>query len=74
MELGEIEHVLRRQAGVVEVVVQALGERDNRYLAAWIQAHGGASAASKEGLKAALRAKLPAYMVPSNPRPRPAVL
>ena len=45
--------------------MQALGERDNRYLAAWIQPDGFKTAPSKEEVKEALQAKLPAYSVPN---------
>ena len=65
MELGEIEHALRGQPGVQEAVVQALGERANSYLAAWIQPDGRVPVPSAELLKLALQAKLPAYMVPN---------
>ena len=64
VELGEIEHVFRNQSGVQEVVVQALGERDNRYLAAWVQPIADSPAPSKHDLTTAVEAKLPAYMVP----------
>jgi amino acid adenylation domain-containing protein len=64
VELGEIEHAFRSQPAVQEVVVQALGERDNHYLAAWIQPAADGPTPSKRELTAALEAKLPAYMVP----------
>ena len=32
VELGEIEHTIRRQDGVQEAIVQALGDRENRCL------------------------------------------
>jgi acyl-coenzyme A synthetase/AMP-(fatty) acid ligase len=65
VELGEIEHALRDAPGVQEAAVQALGERDNRYLAAWIQPRDRKQVPSKDQLKAALQARLPAYMVPN---------
>lgn len=65
VELGEIEHALRDAPGVREAAVQALGERNNRYLAAWIQPCGHQQVSSKEQLKAVLHARLPAYMVPN---------
>eukprot|EP00966_Prymnesium_polylepis_P281121 6495189-Prymnesium_polylepis.1 len=65
VELGEIEHTIRSQAGVQEVVVLALGERDNRYLAGWIQRSDSLrDTPTKHDLTAALDAKLPGYMVP----------
>ena len=45
--------------------MQALGERDNRYLAAWVQPDGPTAAPTKLQLTAALQAKLPTYMVPN---------
>ena len=65
VELGEIEQVLRSQEGVQEGVVQAVGELENRYLAAWVQMYSNESMATKQQLKMALQAKLPAYMVPN---------
>ena len=65
VELGEIEHALRTQPSVREAVVQALGDRENKYLAAWIQRNSSRPAQTKEELKAALQGTLPAYMVPN---------
>ena len=65
VELGEIEHALRSEDGIQEVVVQALGDKSNRYLAAWVQPDSLASLPSKDQLKKTLRGKLPEYMVPN---------
>ena len=64
VELGEIEQALRSQPGVLEAVVQALGERNDRYLAAWIQPEDGDRVLSAHDLTAALDSLLPSYMVP----------
>lgn len=64
VELGEIEHALRSQPGVQEAVLQALGERDDRYLAAWIKP-SCAQVPCKDQLQSALRLQLPHYMVPN---------
>lgn len=64
VEIGEIEHALTAQPTVREAVVQALGERDNRYLAAWVQPEDARAPPCKRALTEALRARLPAYMVP----------
>ncbi|KAF0146929.1 MAG: non-ribosomal peptide synthetase, partial [bacterium] len=62
IELGEIEAALCAQEGVREAVVVALGEGVERQLAAYVTGEAGLDGA---GLREALKAGLPAYMVPS---------
>src|SRR4029434_136394 len=65
IELGEIESALRRQPGIADAVVVVREDRpgDSR-LAAYLVAAGDAP--SHETLRQALRAELPAYMLPSS--------
>jgi acyl carrier protein len=65
VELGEIEAVLRRQAGVAEAAVVARQEAaGEQRLVAYVVTRAGA-APSRAALRAGLRAALPDYMVPS---------
>ncbi|HSF41682.1 MAG TPA: amino acid adenylation domain-containing protein, partial [Thermoanaerobaculia bacterium] len=59
IELGEIEAALGRLPGVKEAVVLALSEGEDRRLVAFVVGEAAV------GLRQALAAKLPAYMVPS---------
>jgi amino acid adenylation domain-containing protein len=82
IEPGEIEAVLAAARGVGEAVVIAVGEGADRQLAAFVTPAPGAGPAPVEGvgdgpwhtgLRAALRAALPAYMVPATITPLPAL-
>jgi amino acid adenylation domain-containing protein len=66
IELGEIEAALARQPGVERAVVVAHGERmGEKRLAAYVVA-GGTAATDAETLRRALKATLPAYMLPAT--------
>lgn len=65
VELGEIETALRSMDAVREAIVLALGDRNNQYLAAWIQPLHASRTPKKDDVKAALQAQLPHYMVPN---------
>ena len=64
IEPGEIESLLRRQPGVRDAVVAVRGDEpgDRRLVAYLVPADG---AMSVDAVRAAVRAELPAYMVPS---------
>jgi amino acid adenylation domain-containing protein/FkbH-like protein len=65
IELGEIESVLKKSGDVADAVVMAREDRPGmKRLVAYAVAAPG-KAATAEPLKAALREKLPEYMVPS---------
>ncbi len=65
VELGEIEAMLRELPQVRDVAVQAFGEGENRYLAAYyVLAEGGAG--EPEDFIGLLREKLPAFMIPAH--------
>jgi amino acid adenylation domain-containing protein len=65
VELGEVEAALRRQEGVEECVVLAREEAPRgTHLVAYVIPARGVTLDAK-GLKAALRAGLPDYMIPS---------
>jgi amino acid adenylation domain-containing protein len=63
IELGEIEAALLAQEGVREAVVMVRGEGTEQRLAAYVTGTAGLDAA---GLRAALRERLPDYMVPAG--------
>jgi amino acid adenylation domain-containing protein len=66
IELGEIEATLRECPGVEEAVVVAQEvEGGDRRLAAFLT-HGATDAANVTELRTHLKARLPAYMVPSS--------
>src|SRR5205809_2658416 len=66
VELGEIETVLRETAGVREAVVSLRQDTGGeKRLVAYVVA-GGNSVPDEPGLKAALRARLPDYMIPAH--------
>jgi amino acid adenylation domain-containing protein len=64
IELGEIEAALSQHERVAAAAVVAAGERSERRLVAYVVASDGADPDVDE-LRDFLRAKLPAYMVPS---------
>jgi acyl carrier protein len=64
IEAGEVESVLREHPAVRSAVVMAHGDGEERFLAAYVVAHPGASAADDE-LRDFARGRLPAYMVPA---------
>jgi natural product biosynthesis luciferase-like monooxygenase protein/amino acid adenylation domain-containing protein/non-ribosomal peptide synthase protein (TIGR01720 family) len=65
IELGEIEAVLSRQSGVAQVVVTARAEAgDDKRLVAYVVGREG-EALNVNELRAALRDRLPEYMMPS---------
>lgn len=68
IEPGEVEHQLRRLPGVAActVVATAGGQGEPRRLVAYIVAADPAAPPDAEALRAALRAVLPEYMVPSR--------
>jgi amino acid adenylation domain-containing protein len=63
IELGEIEATLRLDPGVAEALVVARGGAEELRLIAYVAGTGGEAPAG-EDLRAFLRAKLPAHMVP----------
>ncbi|HEX9942664.1 MAG TPA: non-ribosomal peptide synthase/polyketide synthase [Thermoanaerobaculia bacterium] len=65
IELGEIEAALDRQPGVRESVVVARGEGGDRRLVAYVVPARREEPPSPAGLREALRASLPAHMVPT---------
>src|SRR5439155_883084 len=66
VELGEIETVLHETAGVREAVVSLREDTaGEKRLVAYVVA-GGNSVPDEPGLKAALKARLPDYMIPSQ--------
>ncbi|HEX2207628.1 MAG TPA: amino acid adenylation domain-containing protein, partial [Longimicrobium sp.] len=64
IEPGEIEAVLRRHPAVRDAVVAVRGADTTKRLVAWVVAHEGAAPEPAE-LAAAVKERLPAYMVPS---------
>jgi len=64
IELGEIEAALSDHPAVREAVIAAVGERDNRRLAAYVVPEPG-SAIVVSDLRAFLKERLPDYMEPS---------
>lgn len=64
VELGEIEALLLRQPGVAEAVVVAREDAGGARLIAYYVARAG-EAVSVDGVRAALRAALPEFMVPA---------
>ena len=67
VEVGEVEDVLLKVAGIREAVVDAVGRAERPRLVAWIAREGG-SLPSVEAIRAALSGALPAYMVPQRVR------
>ncbi|HYV30825.1 MAG TPA: amino acid adenylation domain-containing protein, partial [Candidatus Binatia bacterium] len=66
VELGEIETVLRETAGVREAMVSLREDTaGEKRLVAYVVA-GGNSVPDEPGLKAALKARLPDYMIPAH--------
>jgi len=65
IELGEIEAVLANHPAVREQVVIARGQGDDVRLVAYVVPGAAASVPLMEELRAALRARLPEYMVPA---------
>lgn len=66
IELGEIETTLEAQAGVEQAVVVAREDpQADKILAAFFVAKAGASV-NPDGLRGALEAALPSYMVPTH--------
>lgn len=66
IELGEIESALRRQPGVSQAVVMAVGDDAvDRQLVAYLE-NGNEQSVSPDALRNALRAVLPIYMVPTQ--------
>ncbi|HVF48580.1 MAG TPA: amino acid adenylation domain-containing protein, partial [Pyrinomonadaceae bacterium] len=66
IELGEVESVLRQHAAISQVVVKAWEDEAGRArLVAYVIGAAGATPTSEE-LRAYLREKLPAYMIPST--------
>lgn len=61
IELGEVAAALRAAPGVAEAAVLPVGEAHQRRLVAWVAPDGVDVAA----VRAALRARLPEYMLPS---------
>ena len=64
VEIGEIELALRDHPDVREVVVQALGDRTNKYLVAFVQPHEGVAPLTKAALQEFAGQKLAGYMLP----------
>jgi acyl-coenzyme A synthetase/AMP-(fatty) acid ligase/acyl carrier protein len=62
IEAGEVESVLREHPDVRSAVVTAHGDGEERFLAAYVVAHPGAS---PDALRDYARGRLPAYMVPA---------
>jgi amino acid adenylation domain-containing protein len=62
VELGEVAQALRAAPGVVEAAVLPVGEAHNRRLVAWIAPED----VDLQAVRAALRERLPDYMVPSS--------
>ena len=67
IEPGEIENLLRRQAGIRDAVVTVESGADGGFLQAWLVVDAGAHL-SRARLVASLSAELPAHMVPSRYR------
>lgn len=65
IELGEIEATLIRQPGVKQAIVDAVDIEGHKKLAAYVVPEKGVQLEA-HGLRAALEAFLPAYMVPSS--------
>jgi amino acid adenylation domain-containing protein len=65
IELGEIETALGQHPGVLSAAVIAEGPRESKRLLAYVATSMGSQEATDE-LKQFLKAKLPAYMVPSS--------
>ncbi|HEV7924065.1 MAG TPA: amino acid adenylation domain-containing protein, partial [Verrucomicrobiae bacterium] len=63
IELGEIEAVLESAAGVRQAVVMAREESGQKKLVAYVVADSG-GVVSVDGLRRAVRGKLPDYMIP----------
>jgi amino acid adenylation domain-containing protein len=63
IELGEIEAALRESPGINQSLVTALDEAGQKRLVAYVTAQQGTTSAE---IKAALRKRLPEYMVPSE--------
>lgn len=67
IELGEIESVLNRHPQVRQCVAAAVrGPDSQRRLVAYVAVHDPATVPTPETLRAALRAHLPDYMVPTR--------
>lgn len=64
IELGEIESALRSCPGVLDAVVLLRADADDKRLVGYVACGSGPSPAESD-LRAALRATLPEYMVPS---------
>ena len=65
IELGEIDHALLQHPGVEAAVVVAQGELSRRQLVAFVVLKQGSTCEAEE-VRAHLRARLPAYMVPAQ--------
>ena len=65
VELGEIENVLREQPEVLSAVVAVYGGDGPDRLVAYVVPRAGAEPAAA-ALRAALRKRLPAYMIPAS--------
>jgi acyl-coenzyme A synthetase/AMP-(fatty) acid ligase len=66
LELGEIEHLLRRHADVEEAEVLAHTRQSTTTLCAFVVAKPGRGEGLVDSLRKLLRSALPAYMVPSK--------
>ena len=67
IELNEIENALTTHPGVREAAVVVLGtEASERRLAGWFVLESGAGSVTPDDLRAFLRKRLPAFMVPSD--------
>jgi acyl-coenzyme A synthetase/AMP-(fatty) acid ligase len=66
LELGEIEHLLRRHSDVEEAEVLAHTRQSTTQLCAFVVAKPGRGEGLGDSLRKQLRSSLPAYMVPSR--------
>src|SRR5262249_62204630 len=64
IEPSEIETLLRREAGVKDVVVVAQGQNEHRQLVAYLLPVAGTLDLS--AIRKSLRRQLPAYMIPGQ--------